>query len=49
MNKGKEEIIEAAKEARIHDKVITFPDGYATKVGYFILKVWFNLISVNVV
>ena len=28
-----DEIIAAAKAAQIHDRVLTFPDGYETKVG----------------
>lgn len=28
-----DEIIQAAKEAQIHDKIMTFPEGYDTKVG----------------
>jgi ABC-type transport system involved in Fe-S cluster assembly fused permease/ATPase subunit len=28
-----EELISAAKSAQIHDRIVTFPDGYHTKVG----------------
>ena len=28
-----EEIIAAAKAAQIHDRIMSFPDGYETKVG----------------
>jgi ATP-binding cassette subfamily B (MDR/TAP) protein 6 len=28
-----EQIIAAAKKAQIHDRILTFPDGYNTKVG----------------
>ena len=28
-----EEVIQAAKAAQIHDKILTFPEGYGTKVG----------------
>ncbi|KAI8337672.1 hypothetical protein BC941DRAFT_375486 [Chlamydoabsidia padenii] len=30
---SKEEVYQAAKAAQIHDKIISFPDGYETKVG----------------
>lgn len=30
---SQEDVIAAAKRARIHDTIATFPDGYATKVG----------------
>ncbi|KAJ3098916.1 ATP-binding cassette sub- B member 6, mitochondrial [Phlyctochytrium planicorne] len=32
-NKDEEEVIEAAKMAQIHDKIMSFPDGYETRVG----------------
>ncbi len=30
---GDEEIVTAAKAAQIHDRILSFPDGYETKVG----------------
>ena len=32
-SKSEEEIIEAAKKARIHDFILTLPDGYSTYIG----------------
>jgi ATP-binding cassette subfamily B (MDR/TAP) protein 6 len=33
VNATDEQVIEAAKEAQIHERIMSFPDGYDTKVG----------------
>jgi ATP-binding cassette, subfamily B (MDR/TAP), member 6 len=33
VNATDEQVVEAAKKAQIHDRILSFPDGYNTKVG----------------